>query len=153
MALELRPGRACLASPGMMPPPYGIFAQRLGKLKRSEATHYAVLIIRAATLKTGDSRCLNVISMPSGISLKANNSLLSSCRASIQVAGPCLVSECTMDCQATDCRPSFNSQVNEDVGASTTHGPEIAVRFTARFFHKYTLLMKDCLPSSWLAQP
>lgn len=76
MALELRPGRACLASPGMMPPPYGIFAQRLGKLKRSEATHYAVLIIRAATLKTGDSRCLNVISMPSGISLKANNSLL-----------------------------------------------------------------------------
>lgn len=76
MALELRLRRTCLASPGMTPPPYSIFSQRLGKLKHSEATHYAVLIICATTLKTGDSRCLNVISMPSGISLKANNSLL-----------------------------------------------------------------------------
>lgn len=75
-ALELRLKRSCLASPRVTPPPYGIFTQRLGKRKHSEATHYAALIMCATTFKTGDSRCLNVISMPSGISLKVNNSLL-----------------------------------------------------------------------------
>lgn len=52
------------------------FHTKIGKRKRSEATHYAALIMCATTFKTGDSRCLNVISMPSGISLKVNNSLL-----------------------------------------------------------------------------
>lgn len=76
ITLELRLGRARLASPLMTPPPCGIFRKRLGKLKCSKATHYVALIICASIFKIGNSRCLNVSPCLVESLFKAHNSLL-----------------------------------------------------------------------------